>query len=78
MTDAGRFTTLRFDYIENDCQNQGMEVSYKLNYFVGVVICKVSVQKLPNHFFFGNNPIEFITTQKEACSQMKNEYGEEI
>ena len=70
LIDAGRFTSQRFDEID-DTPNQHMKEESGANYFVGDVVCLLQHgQPMPDLNVYGNNPVAFIMSRKQPSQDM--------
>jgi len=77
MINLGRFTSKKFDYLNEKTRNQQIKDCWGSNYMVGDVICKITTGKpIPDCSIFGDNPIKSIMERRFPNTRMKNKYGE--
>jgi len=77
MINLGRFTSKKFDYLNEKTHNQQTKNCWGSNYIVGDVICKITTGKpIPDCSIYGDNPIKSIAEKRVPNTRMKNLYGD--
>ena len=79
MTEAGRFDTKNFNDIGTLANhNQDLKDSYGANFFGDIVFKVPRGEPTPNPSVYGDNPIQFIQSQKIPSAEIVRLYGREV
>jgi len=79
MIDAGRFTSKKFEYVDDNSYNQKLKTAWGSNYIYGDCICKIYTGKpLPDCSIYGDNPLSFMYREITPSRRMITKHGDEI
>jgi len=77
MVDCGRFTSKKFDYVDEKSHNQQMKDEWGAPRLVGDIICKIRTgTPIPDCSIFGQNPVSWIYNYKKPNSRMIAKCGD--
>jgi hypothetical protein len=78
MLDCGRFTSKKFDYVDEKSYNQQLKDAWGAFKRVGDIICKIRTgTPIPDCSIFGDNPVSWIHSHKKPNARMIAKIGDE-